>query len=1140
LRALWTGSPPQVEAALQDLLEEARERPQRPLSGRELHVELAFAAAFVVIAAGLLLVLPPSRPLVLAHAVALTGLYAMASRVEFATGAGSTVPTQLAFVPMLFFLPTPAVPLFVAAGLLLGRLPRYVRGRTPPDRALVELGDALYSVGPVVVLSLAGADTPALGDWPIYLLALGAQFTIDTGCSTARSWLGLGVPPSLALAELGWICLADALLAAVGLLAALATVDHPYAYLLELPLLAMLAVSARDRRLRIDQGDELHRAYRGSALLLDRVVASDDRLTGEHGRGVVNLALRVGDELGVEGQERIELEFAALLHDVGKVAIDNEIINKRGPLTQEEFTIIKTHTIEGHRMLAEIGGLLGRVGVIVRSCHERWDGTGYPDGLAGEAIPLAARIVFCCDAFHAMTTDRSYRTARSPGRAIAELQAHAGTQFDPRVVDALVRAVREHVEDGQAPRFVRNRPPRQLAAWHSEPPPVSSDEALIGLLPDGTVHSMNSAAVRLLGWSAEEAVGRSLHDLVQHAYPNGREYRPEDSPIQRSLLARHPATGIDVFWRKDDVPLGVRYALRPAPEHEEPAGAVLTFKPLVVRSAAEEALRLGEELYRSLARNLPNATVMLFDHELRLLVAEGEPLTQAELEHDALSGRRLQDVLPAAAWANLAEPARRALRGERRELDVEIGDGRVHRVTIGPVRDDQGAVQAGLAVAEDVTQVRHRTERLDRLAHYDELTGLTNRAAFHELADKALRRASRSPVRSALLFVDLDGLKAVNDSRGHEAGDELLRTVAHRLTHTVREVDTVARLSGDEFAILLDSVHNEAEVAAAADRVLRAIDEPLQIDGDRFTVTASVGIAIQSNADDTGAQLLKAADAAMYRAKGLGGNRFQFFNAASDRRAGSWLQTGHALARALERDELTLHYQPEVDLATGDVVAVEALVRWRHPERGLLQPAAFMAAADRQGLADSIDDWVVRRACAQGVAWAQEGLPPFRIAVNLSAVHNRGGGLDDTIARRLEETGLPPDRLELEFGERLLEDEDHSGEAMLRRLRGRGTRVVLDRFGRGRSELERLQTFPADALKIDGRFVRELPEEPRMARTLIGLAHSFGLEAIAGCVETAEQLSALRGSGCDRAVGHAISVPVPAERLTSWLLAKVE
>jgi diguanylate cyclase (GGDEF)-like protein/PAS domain S-box-containing protein len=1142
--ALWTGSPPEIEAALQDLLEEARARPLQPLSGREARVEMAFAALFVLLGAALLALLPSPRPLALPDAVALTALYAIASRVEFATGAGSTVPTQLAFVPMLFVLPTPAVPLFVAAGLLLGRLPRYLSGRTPPNRAVVELGDALYSVCPVVVLALAGADTPSFSDWPVYLLALAAQFLSDTAFSTARSWLGLGVPPTLAIRELVWICVVDGLLACVGLLAALAATAQPYGYLLLLPLLGMLTVAARDRDLRIRQSVELYQAYRGSALLLDRVVASDDRLTGEHGRGVVDLALRVGAELGLTAQECVELEFAALLHDVGKVAIDNEIINKRGPLTQEEFTVIKTHTIEGHRMLAAVGGLLGRVGVIVRSCHERWDGSGYPDGLAGEAIPLAARIVFCADAFHAMTTDRSYRTARSPERALAELEAHAGSQFDPTVVEALVLALRDDgAEAARAaplvPRPGRARRARQLRAWHSEPPPVSSDQGLLGLVSDGTVHSMNSAAVRLLGWSPEEAIGRPLHDLVQHSYPNGRPYPRDASAIEAALRGGMDLTGaVEVFWRKDGGALGVRYSIRQVTEQGRMTGASLRFKPLVARSPAEEALRLGEELYRSLARNLHNSTVMLFDQELRLLVAEGQPLAPSDLEHEALTGRKLQDVLPAAAWARLREPASAALEGERREFEFASHDGRFYRMTVGPVRDDQGAVQAGLAVAEDITQRRDEAQRLDRLAHRDELTGLMNRAAFHELADKALRRASRSSVKSALLFLDLDGLKAVNDARGHEAGDELLRAVASRLAESVREADTVARLGGDEFALLLDAASEEAEVAAAADRVIAAVSEPLRIDDDQpIVVTASVGIAIQSRAGESGADLLKAADAAMYRAKGLGGNRFQFFNAASDRRAAAWLEAGRALARAIERDELTVHYQPEVDLATGSVVAVEALVRWRHPERGLLLPAAFMSQAERQGLAESVDDWVVRRACRQAIAWSDDGLPPFRIAVNLSSVHVRRSRLDEIVRRRLDESGLPAERLELEVTEDLLEQGDEPAEEMLRRLQAHGARIVIDRFGRARSQIERLRTFPVDALKIDGSFVRELPGESRMTVSLIGLAHAFGLEAIAGCVETPEQVSVLRVHGCDRAVGHAFSVPTPAERLTPWLVS---
>ena len=849
-------------------------------------MEAAFAALFVLVAVAVLLLLPSERALSLPTAVALTLLYALASRVEFESGVVSTVPTQLVLVPMLFLLPIAAVPLFVAAGLLLGRLPRYLRGYTPVNRAVVELGDALYCIGPVLVLGIAGADAPAFGDWPLYLLALAAQFTGDASFSSLRLWLGLGTAPRLALAEIAWISLADTVLSCVGLLVSFAAAFTHYAFLLLLPLIGLLAAFARDRRLRIDQTVELSSAYRGSALLLDRVIAADDRLTGEHGRGVVDLAMQVGDELGMDGQERIELEFAALLHDVGKLTIDNEIINRRGPLTQEEFTVIKTHTVEGHQMLEEVGGLLGRVGTIVRSCHERWDGAGYPDGLAGEAIPRVARVVFCCDAFHAMTTDRSYRAARSPERALAELRANAGTQFDPSVVDVLTRTL-ERPSSGGGRRFARTADGhrRQLSSSHTGLPPVASDEGLIGLRPDGTIHSMNSAAVRLLGWSAEQAIGRPMHELVHHSYPNGAPYAAADSPIEVALRdGSERLDQIDVFWRSDGVPVGVRYSLRPATEGE-PEGSILQFKPLVARSRAEEALRLGEELYRSLARNLQRTSVLLFDHDLRLLVAEGKVLLRNDLGYEALSGHGLAGVLSPHAWNQLQHHARAALRGERHDVNYASEHGRFYRITFGPVRDDQGAVQAGLAVAEDVTESRHRAARLSHLANHDELTGLANRAAFHEAVDKSLRRAKRVPTRAALLFIDLDGLKSVNDTLGHEEGDELLRAVARRLERAARELDTVARLAGDEFAVLLDNVSDESEAAAAAGRMIRAIAEPLALGGAKpRVVTASIGIAIQSDPEETGAQLLRAADAAMYRAKGRGGNRFHFFDAASDLR----------------------------------------------------------------------------------------------------------------------------------------------------------------------------------------------------------------------------------------------------------------
>ena len=1149
VRTLLIGSLPPVDATVQDLLEHARGRPTRRLAQRERRVEFGVAGLFVLVATALLWLLPSPRPLSIGTAVALTLVFAIASRVAFATGAGSTVPTQLVFVPMLFLLPTPAVPVFVAAGLLLGRLPRYVRGQTPIERAIVELGDALFSIGPVLVLSLAGADTPTLGDWPIYLLALASQFAVDIGVSTLRAWIGLGAPPGVVSREVTWICAADLLLTPVGFVATLATVTQPYAFLLLLPLLGILALSARDRGLRIEQGHELWSAYRGSVLLLDRAVGADNRSTGEHGRGVVDLAIRVGDELAIDGQERVELEFVALLHDVGKIAIDNEIINKRGPLTAEEFAAIKTHTIEGHHMLQEVGGLLGRVGVVVRSCHERWDGAGYPDGLAGTAIPLTARIVFCADAFHAMTTDRSYRAARSPRQALDEIQANAGSQFDPTVVDALTRALGADTDDASATWLAPSNggTTRALAPRQAERPAVASDEGLIGLSSDGTIRSMNSAAVRLLGWTLEEAAGRRLHQLVLHSYPNGLPYPRDASPIH-AALRRRPVVGtaetVDVLWRKDGGALPVRYTIRPSTADATPPEATLEFKPLVARSPAEEALRLGEELSRSLARNLEKSTVMLFDHTLRLLVVEGESLARRDLEHEALTRWRLEDFLPEDAWARLEQPARAALRGKRTELEFSSHDGsRFYRVTVGPMRDDLGAVQAGLAVAEDVTQSHHRAERLDRLAHHDDLTGLTNRAAFHELVDKTLRRAARSQRMSALLFIDLDGFKQVNDTRGHQAGDEVLRAVASRLRETTREIDTVARLGGDEFAVLLDGVEDEAEAAAAAERIRAALAEPFDVDGSHAAeITASVGIALQSAADETSAQLLSAADAAMYHAKGRGGDCLRFFDPAADLSSdgATDAQGRRALAHAVDRGELTLDYQPEVDVESGEVVAVEALVRWRHPARGVLLPADFLMEAELDGVIDAIDEWVMSTACAQGTAWSSAGLPPFRIAVNVSHERVLQAGFEDSVRRSLQNAGLPACRLELDVPGRILADLDRPGETAMRRLQGDGVRISIDHFGTEHSPLGRLETFPADALKIDGRFVRSLPGRPRMAVSLIELAHNLGFEVIAEGVETAEQLTSLRGSGCDVAAGHAISHPLPAEQLTTWLHTRME
>jgi HD-GYP domain-containing protein (c-di-GMP phosphodiesterase class II) len=336
------------------------------------------------------------------------------------------------------------VPLCVTAAFLLRTPVAYWRSGARIDRLLLMLVSSWHVVGPVLVLGLVHAPpdrTPGWSDWPIYAVALGAQFAFDFASAATRDWAGLGVSPRTSVRYMVWVYLVDACLATVGLLLAFAAAAQPARVLLVLPLVGLLHAFSRERVRRIDHAVELGQAYRGTAFLLGDVVEADDAYTGEHSRDVVNLTLAVCDELGLSSRQRRDAEFVALLHDVGKIRIPGEIINKAGPLDADERAVIETHTIVGEELLSRVGGLLGEIGHVVRSCHERWDGTGYPDGLAGEEIPLIARIVRATDAFSAMTTDRPYRAARPVEEALVELRRCAGTQFDPLVVDAIEATV---------------------------------------------------------------------------------------------------------------------------------------------------------------------------------------------------------------------------------------------------------------------------------------------------------------------------------------------------------------------------------------------------------------------------------------------------------------------------------------------------------------------------------------------------------------------------------------------------------------------------------------------------------------------------------------------------------------------------
>jgi len=408
---------------------------------RELATQAIAATAFMVAAVLLAEIAPWARALSVSTLALVVVVWIVVERVKFPVAGGFTAPTMLIFVPALFVLPTPIVPLVATLALLLSRLPEILRSSTQATMVPTYLADSWYTMGPALVIVLAGAQHFSWSLWPVYAGALVAQLAVDLGVTLARCSIGEGINPRVQLPLLTWLYLADAALAPLGLLIAAAAIDRPGLVLLALSPMAMLWLFARERRQRLSDTLALSSAYRGTAYLLGDVVEADDYYTGMHSRDVVLLSLSVARALHLDSKRRRSVEFAALLHDVGKIRIPKEIINKPGQLDPDELQVVRTHPVEGEEMLTRVGGALATVGQIVRASHERYDGDGYPDGLRGEQIPVEARIIYACDAFNAMTTDRPYRRAMGTANALAELRSCAGTQFDPSVIDKIEQLI---------------------------------------------------------------------------------------------------------------------------------------------------------------------------------------------------------------------------------------------------------------------------------------------------------------------------------------------------------------------------------------------------------------------------------------------------------------------------------------------------------------------------------------------------------------------------------------------------------------------------------------------------------------------------------------------------------------------------
>ncbi len=500
-----------------------------------------------------------------------------------------------------------------------------------------------------------------------------------------------------------------------------------------------------------------------------------------------------------------------------------------------------------------------------------------------------------------------------------------------------------------------------------------------------------------------------------------------------------------------------------------------------------------------------------------------DPTTRARLDNPVLrvleQFQAVRQLLPAVLIA---------LNGRETPIDYSAT----------PLRDEKGGPAGVVLVFRDVSERQRAEEHLRQLAYHDALTGLPNRALFQILVSRALARAQRHQHTGAVLFIDLDRFKNVNDTLGHSLGDLLLKAVAARLTRVLRQSDTVARIGGDEFTVLIEEMTDAQDAAHIAEKVLAVLAEPFDLGGHEVFVSASVGVGLFPNDGPDLNTLLKNADTALYRVKDQGRNGYAYYQTEMNAAALTRLMLENNLRRALQRGEFVLYYQPKIALASGRIIGVEALLRWQNPELGLVPPAQFITLAEETGLIIPIGEWVLRTACQQAVAWRAAQLHDLRVAVNVSMRQFRQPDLVEVVSRILAETGLAASSLELELTETIIMQDRESALAKLKALKEMGVYLSIDDFGTGYSALEYLKHFHVDALKIDQTFVRgahQDKEDEAIVRAIITLAHSLNMRVTAEGVETADQHGFIKNCSCDETQGYYFGYPMAPEAFLRFM-----
>ena len=669
----------------------------------------------------------------------------------------------------------------------------------------------------------------------------------------------------------------------------------------------------------------------------------------------------------------------------------------------------------------------------------------------------------------------------------------------------------------------------------------SMAEAAYGVDFDGNCTFANRAFLKMLGYQNEdEVLDKRIHALIHHSRADGSAYPESECSIHRAYLSNQAMNVSDeVFWRKDGAAIPVEYWSNPIVTDSVVVGAIATFIDITKRQQAEAQLALAAKVFEQSGEGIlitdAQGTTIMVNQAFTAITGYSEAEALGQTPGMLASGRH-DKAFYRAMWDAISTQGR-----WQGEVWNRRKDGGLYPELLSIIRvlDAQGAVTHYIGISSDITQHKEAQAHIQRLAHFDPLTGLPNRALLNDRVRHDLSTARRNHAELAVMFVDLDHFKNVNDTLGHRIGDALLVEVAERLKGVVREVDTVSRQGGDEFILLLPDTGAEG-AAHVAGKLLEAVGQPFQIKGFELSVTLSIGIALYPGDGEDFESLSKCADAAMYRAKHDGRNTYRYFTAEMQARSAHSLQMENALRRAVERKQLQLHYQPQISLQDGCLIGIEALLRWEHPELGMIAPADFIPIAEESGQILPIGEWALRSAVGQMKAWIDAGLTPMTMSVNLSAVQFRHPHLPELVTQVLDETSLAPQYLELELTESVAMDDAPAAIAVMDRLNARGVRMSIDDFGTGYSSLSYLKRFKVHRLKIDQSFVRDIGEDPEdraIVSAIISLAGSLGLRTIAEGVETEGQLAFLREQGCNEVQGYYFSKPKPADAFEAFVRA---